>query len=234
MKVTNEEKRGFTIVELVIVIAVIAILAAVLIPVFSGIVSNSQEKARQMNLRNAYVEYCSKNANNDKYYSQNDIFFAINGYIYKFDNGKYSAIILEDESKLTEEFATESGYYSLETKYNNLNSYILWESVELPSNPEANTSNENNNTTSNQIDSETLTDLGQIWNNIKLTYTPDVIFITKNLGNGYYVVYSVDDDSGSNFTPSEEITLAEFNYIYENPNHVNSYLDNYDVWSIIE
>ena len=34
----NSNKKGFTIVELVIVIAVIAILAAVLIPTFSGLV----------------------------------------------------------------------------------------------------------------------------------------------------------------------------------------------------
>jgi type IV pilus assembly protein PilA len=40
-------KKGFTIVELVIVIAVIAILAAVLIPTFSGII----EKAKQSNAR---------------------------------------------------------------------------------------------------------------------------------------------------------------------------------------
>ena len=35
-------KKGFTIVELVIVIAVIAILAAVFIPVFSGAIDNAQ------------------------------------------------------------------------------------------------------------------------------------------------------------------------------------------------
>ena len=35
-------KRGFTIVELIIVIAVIAILAAVLIPTFSGLIKNAQ------------------------------------------------------------------------------------------------------------------------------------------------------------------------------------------------
>ena len=34
----NTNKKGFTIVELVIVVAVIAILAAVLIPTFSGII----------------------------------------------------------------------------------------------------------------------------------------------------------------------------------------------------
>ena len=48
-------KKGFTIVELVIVIAVIAVLAAVLIPVFSGIIDKAYESAdvqatRDMNL----------------------------------------------------------------------------------------------------------------------------------------------------------------------------------------
>lgn len=52
MKKTN--KRGFTIVELVIVIAVIAILAAVLIPTFSSVIkkanlSNDQQNVRNMN-----------------------------------------------------------------------------------------------------------------------------------------------------------------------------------------
>ena len=38
-------KKGFTIVELVIVIAVIAILASVLFPTFTGIVRKAQESA---------------------------------------------------------------------------------------------------------------------------------------------------------------------------------------------
>lgn len=45
MKKTN--KKGFTIVELVIVIAVIAILAAVLIPTFSGVVARANQSAAQ-------------------------------------------------------------------------------------------------------------------------------------------------------------------------------------------
>ena len=39
----NTNKKGFTIVELVIVVAVIAILAAVLIPTFSGIIRKANE-----------------------------------------------------------------------------------------------------------------------------------------------------------------------------------------------
>jgi len=41
----NSKKKGFTIVELVIVIAVIAILSAVLIPTFSNLVRKAQEAA---------------------------------------------------------------------------------------------------------------------------------------------------------------------------------------------
>ena len=40
-------KKGFTIVELVIVIAVIAILASVMIPTFSGIIKKAQDSAAE-------------------------------------------------------------------------------------------------------------------------------------------------------------------------------------------
>ena len=43
----NKLKKGFTIVELVIVIAVIAILAAVLIPTFSSITNSAGVPVRQ-------------------------------------------------------------------------------------------------------------------------------------------------------------------------------------------
>lgn len=46
-------KKGFTIVELVIVIAVIAILAAVLIPTFAAVVEKANRSAEMQNARNA-------------------------------------------------------------------------------------------------------------------------------------------------------------------------------------
>ena len=53
MKKTN--KRGFTIVELVIVIAVIAILASVMIPGFTGIVTKANESEALQDVKNAYT-----------------------------------------------------------------------------------------------------------------------------------------------------------------------------------
>ena len=54
MKVQN--KRAFTIVELVIVIAVIAILAAVLIPTFTSIIEKAEESRRLQQLVNKQKE----------------------------------------------------------------------------------------------------------------------------------------------------------------------------------
>ena len=54
MKKTN--KKGFTIVELVIVIAVIAILAAVLIPTFTNVVKKANDSACLQAMRNEMTE----------------------------------------------------------------------------------------------------------------------------------------------------------------------------------
>ena len=53
----NTKKRGFTIVELVIVIAVIAILASVLIPTFSNVVTKAKESKALQEARNAWTAY---------------------------------------------------------------------------------------------------------------------------------------------------------------------------------
>ena len=52
----RNNKKGFTIVELVIVIAVIAILAGVLIPTFAGIVDKANKSAAQQEAAALYKE----------------------------------------------------------------------------------------------------------------------------------------------------------------------------------
>ena len=73
----NTKKKGFTIVELVIVIAVIGILSAILIPTFSNLVANSKEAALQENLRNAYVAYSAEAAEKaGDYLAQENVVFS--------------------------------------------------------------------------------------------------------------------------------------------------------------
>ena len=56
----KDRKKGFTIVELVIVIAVIGILSAVLIPVFSNVVAKANHAKQQYELTEAYSDYAQK------------------------------------------------------------------------------------------------------------------------------------------------------------------------------
>ena len=57
-----KNKKGFTIVELVIVIAVVAILAAVMIPTFSGIVKRANISADTQTVRNMNVILVAESA----------------------------------------------------------------------------------------------------------------------------------------------------------------------------
>ena len=53
-------RKGFTITELVIVIAVIAILAAVLIPTFSGIIGKANDSSVLQGARARYTTYTAE------------------------------------------------------------------------------------------------------------------------------------------------------------------------------
>ena len=59
MKKRNS-KKGFTLVELVIVIAVIAILASVLIPTFGGIIDKANASAAYQEAKIAWTEYVAE------------------------------------------------------------------------------------------------------------------------------------------------------------------------------
>ena len=61
----RNNKKGFTIVELVIVIAVIAILAAVLIPTFSNVIKKANMSADQQEIRNINTLIKTENLDGD-------------------------------------------------------------------------------------------------------------------------------------------------------------------------
>ena len=49
----EDDERGFTLIELMVVVLIIAILIAIAIPTFLGARSRAQDRAAQSNLRNA-------------------------------------------------------------------------------------------------------------------------------------------------------------------------------------
>ena len=91
MKVRN---KGFTITELVIVIAVIAILAAVLIPTFSNVIEKANQTAASSSCNVALSEYIAMvtldgdSDNNDV----TGVVFSSNNYYYVYDGEKLNYI----------------------------------------------------------------------------------------------------------------------------------------------
>jgi type IV pilus assembly protein PilA len=63
--ITKKSKKGFTLIELVVVIAILGILAAILVPVISGFIETAKQATDNANARLVYqsaaMYYASKN-----------------------------------------------------------------------------------------------------------------------------------------------------------------------------
>ena len=68
----NKKRKGFTIVELVIVIAVIAILAAVLIPTFASLIEQARVSADTALVKNLNLVLTADEAENGKRTTMSD------------------------------------------------------------------------------------------------------------------------------------------------------------------
>jgi type IV pilus assembly protein PilA len=66
MKITNNNTKGFTLVEIMIVVVIIGLLAAMAIPAFQKVRTNSQDKAVLNNARQL-------SAGADQYYLENGV-----------------------------------------------------------------------------------------------------------------------------------------------------------------
>ena len=99
MKLVKKAKKGFTIVELVIVIGVIGILSAILIPTFVNVTKNAEEAALQANLAQGYSMYAAEMAD---------------GYVdgYKDSSDKAIKIAQEDQFHVTLQF--DGSFYNFD------------------------------------------------------------------------------------------------------------------------
>ena len=83
-------KKGFTIVELVIVIAVIAILAGVMIPTFGGVIDNAKKTSAQQEATNVYKQMCADidNIGLGTEFTEETFYIVIDNYIFVVDAGE--------------------------------------------------------------------------------------------------------------------------------------------------
>ncbi len=72
-----KNKKGFTIVELVIVIAVIAILAAVLIPTFSSVIKKANDSSSLQKARTSFEVVSAEVANGSKTIKANEAYIKV-------------------------------------------------------------------------------------------------------------------------------------------------------------
>ena len=92
----RNNKKGFTIVELVIVIAVIGILAAVLIPTFGTIVTDANKTATIQAARTKYSEVTTADLLDDGIYNASAPATLPTGVTYTCVEGKVTAFAYTD------------------------------------------------------------------------------------------------------------------------------------------
>ena len=106
-------KKGFTIVELVIVIAVIAILAAVMIPTFSGIIEKANKSAALSEAKATHTALLYHFDTTDELeVSGVDAYIVVdNKYYFEVDNGTLTALDAKPTEVTFSDTATDAADY---------------------------------------------------------------------------------------------------------------------------
>lgn len=133
MRKTNatKNKKGFTLAELLVVVAIIAVLVAIMIPVFSTSVEKANHAANVANIRAAYAEAVTDAMVSEKYSGGklpigSDTFkkAKVKGDVkVKFTAGENGKIEIETASKHTNSFEVDADveFKDGDTEYSELN-----------------------------------------------------------------------------------------------------------------
>lgn len=99
-------RKGFTIVELVIVIAVIAILATVLVPTFGNIIEKANASKLLQAVKNEHTNYTTKYASSADY--KDSVVIKYEDKFYEFKDG---TLVVDANNKPEEKGEPEDGIY---------------------------------------------------------------------------------------------------------------------------
>ena len=136
----NTNKKGFTIVELVIVIAVIAILAAVLIPTFVGLVNKAnlsadQQAVRQMNQAIAMtgkeitdINTLIDTLDEQGYNSKKTLVPVSKGHTFYWDSTTNKIILVDANNAVV--FPADATYVAGDEKYHSLEASIVYVDID--------------------------------------------------------------------------------------------------------
>ena len=105
----KNNRKGFTIVELVIVIAVIAVLATVLVPTFGNVIAKAKNASLISEIKNEHTTYVTKYADQDSY--SDTVLIKIDENYYLIQNGELVMDETGDYAVPAEQNAPTSGNY---------------------------------------------------------------------------------------------------------------------------
>ena len=106
MNKNKKNRKGFTIVELVIVIAVIGILATVLVPTFGSVIADANKVKAEQQAKSLYTNYVSATAKTGEY--EENCVVVVGDYTVTIEKGGVASCVK------TSEFTSAACYNKLE------------------------------------------------------------------------------------------------------------------------